>query len=87
MNWPISGSIKSERLSVPPILVLNVDVTGIAITRVADAFTVLVVTTDEGELLKVRPLELPFALSHPIVKPFLRHQYFTYSKYISLMHG
>ncbi|KAL5962337.1 Plexin-A4 [Taenia solium] len=55
MNWPISGSIRSERLSAPPILMLDVDVTGIAITRVADAFTVLVVTTDEGELLKVRP--------------------------------
>ncbi|VDM33483.1 unnamed protein product [Hydatigera taeniaeformis] len=52
MNWPISGSILSERLSAPPILVLDVDVTGIAITRVADAFTVLVLTTDEGELLK-----------------------------------
>ncbi|KAL5113085.1 Plexin-B1 [Taenia crassiceps] len=52
MNWPISGSIKSEILSAPPILVLDVDVTGIAITRVADAFTILVVTTDEGELLK-----------------------------------
>ncbi|CDS40514.1 plexin a4 [Echinococcus multilocularis] len=52
MNWPISGSIQSERLSAPPILMLNVDATGIAITRVADAFTVLVVTTDEGELLK-----------------------------------
>ena len=54
MNRPISGSIDSERLSAPPVLVLDVDVTGIAITRVAGNFTVLVIVTDEGELAKVR---------------------------------
>ncbi|KAM7541407.1 hypothetical protein Aperf_G00000026232 [Anoplocephala perfoliata] len=52
MNYPISGSLPSERLSAPPILMLDVDATGIAITRVAEEFTVLVVTTDEGELAK-----------------------------------
>lgn len=53
MNYPISGSLPSERLSAPPVLMLDVDATGIAITRVAEEFTVLVVTTDEGELAKV----------------------------------
>ncbi len=58
MNWPISGTLESERLLAPAALTLDADATGIAITRVADEFTVLVVVTDEGELHKAGiPLE------------------------------
>lgn len=52
MNYPISGSLSSERLSAQPVLILDVDVTGMAITRISEEFTVLVITTDDGELVK-----------------------------------
>ncbi|VDL57431.1 unnamed protein product [Hymenolepis diminuta] len=52
MNYPISGSLPSERLSAQPVLILDVDVTGMAITRISEEFTVLVITTDDGKLVK-----------------------------------
>nr|CDS31189.1 plexin a4 [Hymenolepis microstoma] len=52
MNYPISGSLPSERLSAQPVLMLDVDVTGMAITRIAEEFTVLIITTDEGEFAR-----------------------------------
>ncbi|KAM3183425.1 hypothetical protein ACTXT7_010384 [Hymenolepis weldensis] len=52
MNYPISGSLSSERLSAQPVLILEVDVTGMAITRISEEFTVLVITTDDGKLVK-----------------------------------
>nr|VZI41359.1 unnamed protein product [Spirometra erinaceieuropaei] len=42
LNWPISGSERSERLVAPAIIILEENVTGMAITRVSDNFTVLV---------------------------------------------
>lgn len=66
MNYPLSGSMASERLSAPPVLMLDADVTGMAITRVAEKFTVLVITTDEGELVKVRSI-IYSAIQSPFV--------------------
>uniref|UniRef100_A0A183SDB6 Sema domain-containing protein n=1 Tax=Schistocephalus solidus TaxID=70667 RepID=A0A183SDB6_SCHSO len=53
LNWPVSGSERSERLVAPSLMILEENVTGMAITRVSDNFTVLVIATDEGLLAKV----------------------------------
>uniref|UniRef100_A0A0X3PFT0 Sema domain-containing protein n=1 Tax=Schistocephalus solidus TaxID=70667 RepID=A0A0X3PFT0_SCHSO len=52
LNWPVSGSERSERLVAPSLMILEENVTGMAITRVSDNFTVLVIATDEGLLAK-----------------------------------
>ncbi|VDN99782.1 unnamed protein product [Rodentolepis nana] len=69
MNYPISGSLLSERLSAQPILMLDADVTGMAITRVAEEFTVLVITTDEGEFAKVSIFDLTLLCLHEYSNP------------------